>query len=124
MTLKTKYSKLLSLQEVCTFVNGKVLTTADRETPKIAKAFASDLMSDVLMLDSAHVLLITGLSNPQVIRTAEMSDINTVVVGRNKKCSSEMINLANECDITLIESPYSVFKISGILFQNGIEPIF
>ncbi|MCF8331541.1 MAG: hypothetical protein K9H84_03730 [Bacteroidales bacterium] len=109
---------------MCDIIAGKILTASESESQFISKAFASDLMSDVLMLDSGHILLITGLSNPQVIRTAEMSDIKTVVVGRNKKCSSEMINLAKECDITLIESPYSIFKISGVLYESGINPIF
>ncbi|MFW6019218.1 MAG: hypothetical protein ACOCPM_01430 [Bacteroidales bacterium] len=123
MSLKTKNLSLTTLS-ISTIVNGAICGASGDTEHKIEYAFASDLMSDVLMLDTNNITLITGLANPQVIRTAEMSDIKLVIIARDKKCSSEMINLAQHNGITIIESPYSVFKISGLLYNQGIKPIF
>lgn len=87
-------------------------------------AFASDLMSDVLTLKADNVLLITGLSNLQTIRTAEMSDIKVIVLARNKKASAEMIEMADELGIILIECCYSIYKCCGILFTKGIKSVY
>jgi hypothetical protein len=66
----------------------------------------------------------TGLGNVQTIRTAEMSDINTIIFVRNKKVNEDMLQLAAENDMVLIECPYSMFRASGILYQAGLEPIY
>jgi predicted transcriptional regulator len=91
---------------------------------QIEDAFASDLMSDVLTLDHARPLLITGLTNLQTIRTAEMADIHVIVFACGKKVTDEMLLLAAENNMALIETSYSVFRTSGILYQHGIKPIF
>jgi predicted transcriptional regulator len=87
-------------------------------------AFASDLMSDVLTLQNNNVLLITGLNNVQALRTAYMSDIHCVIIARNKTVTNEMLNLANELQIHIIQSAYTVFRISGILYSNDLKPIY
>ncbi len=91
---------------------------------EVSLGFASDLMSDVLTLKDDNVLLITGLANMQTLRTAEMSDIQCVIFARNKKISVEMQELAQENDIIVLECEYSVFKTCGLLFTEGISPIF
>jgi hypothetical protein len=96
---------------------------ADKEV-EVFEAFASDLMSDVLTIGNHHPVLITGLSNIQTIRTAEMADIKVIVLARGKKASSDMILLAEENNMILIETSYSVFKTSGILYQNGIQALY
>ena len=88
------------------------------------KAFASDLMSDVLKVSFDDTVLVTGLCNNQTMRTADMADISLVVIARGKQADEEMLALAMDSDITLIESPFSVFRISGLLYQAGIEPLF
>jgi predicted transcriptional regulator len=87
-------------------------------------AFASDLMSDVLTTKNDSMLLITGLANVQTIRTAEMSDIHCIVFARGKKVSDEMIELAVENEMVLIECRYSMFKTSGMLYAAGIQPVY
>lgn len=83
---------------------------------KVKSAFASDLMSDVLTMDEEDLVLITGLCTQQVIRTAEMSDIETIIFARGKIVTQDIIDLAAEHDITLISSKYSVFKLCGLLY--------
>lgn len=95
----------------------------DREV-SVEYAFASDLMSDVLRLDKDGILLITGLCNIQTLRTAEMADIQFIIFTRDKKATCEMREIAEENQICLIETPFSSFKTSGILYKLGYKPIY
>ena len=114
----------MQVGNIAELLKAKVLTPELDLSAEVDHAFASDLMSDVLTGDYHKTILITGLSNIQSIRTAEMSDIREVVIGRNKEVSQEMIQLAHESDIVLIQSSYSLYKISGILYEAGIKPVY
>lgn len=114
----------MKVSEIVKLLDGNMLCGEARSDYTIEVAFASDLMSDVLTLKNDHVLLITGLNNMQTIRTAEMSDINCIILARNKRASEDMIALARENEMILIECRYSVFKTCGLLFQAGVKPIF
>jgi serine kinase of HPr protein (carbohydrate metabolism regulator) len=105
-------------------INARLVSHNADQSTEVEYAFASDLMSDVLTIGEHAPMLITGLSNLQTIRTAEMADIKVIVLARGKKASPEMISLAQENEITIVETPYSVFKTSGILYKAGIKPIF
>jgi len=87
-------------------------------------AFGSDLMSDVLTLEEQTPLLITGLANTQSIRTAEMADIEIVLIARGKEVTQAMIDLAEENGIVLLSSPFSLYKICGLLYQNGMKALY
>ena len=91
---------------------------------EITTAFSSDLMSDVLTLDHHDIVLITGLANIQLIRTVEIADVPVVLLCRNKKATPEMIQLANEIGIVLLETPFSIFRAGGVLYQNGLKPLY
>jgi len=114
----------MKVKDIVKILDARIVCGEGRQDYAIDVAFASDLMSDVLTLKNDHVLLITGLANLQTIRTAEMSDINCIVFARNKKASPEMVALAGENDIILIECRYSVFRTSGLLYQAGVKPIY
>jgi predicted transcriptional regulator len=114
----------MKIEQIAELLNGKVVCGEEFLDRCVKSVFASDLMSDVLTLRSDNLLLMTGLGNVQTIRTAEMSDINTIIFVRNKKVNEEMLKLAAENDMVLIECPYSMFKASGILYQAGLEPIY
>ena len=114
----------MKIKEVIDIINGKLVCGETMMDADVQKAFASDLMSDVLTIDTDDVMLITGLANVQAIRTAEMSDISCIIFARKKKVSTEMINLAKESNIVLIECEGSVFKTSGKLYNAGIKPVF
>ncbi|MGQ9654535.1 MAG: DRTGG domain-containing protein [Thermodesulfobacteriota bacterium] len=87
---------------------------------EIRKAFASDLMSDVLAFATEGSLLLTGLTNAQVIRTAEMLDISAVVFVRGKRPQPEAIQLATAKGIPLLTTPYILFESCGRLYRCGI----
>ncbi|HSH52153.1 MAG TPA: DRTGG domain-containing protein [Bacteroidales bacterium] len=114
----------MKIKEIVNIVDGKVLCGNELLETIVQKGFASDLMSDVLTLDEDDILLITGLANLQAIRTAEMSDITCIIFARNKKVTQDMISLATENQMVLIECPCSVFKTAGKLYNAGIKPVF
>jgi len=114
----------MKIKEVAQIIGGKVVTGAELLENEVNRGFASDLMSDVLTLDSEELMLITGLANLQAIRTAEMSDISCIIFARNKKVNAEMIQVAEESNIVLIECAGSVFKTAGVLYKAGIKPVF
>jgi predicted transcriptional regulator len=113
----------MKISEIANLINGEILS-GNAENGHLTKAFSSDLMSDVLTLETENTILITGLANLQAIRTAEMSDIDCIIFARNKKVTEDMVNLAKENEMTIIRTPCSVFKTSGELYGAGIEPIF
>ena len=90
----------------------------------IRHAFAADLMSDVLRLNTENMLLITGIANLQVIRTAEMSDIPFILFVRDKKVTPEMKELAQENGILLLQCKQSMFKVCGELYKAGLPPVY
>lgn len=125
---ETNNSKVISfvmrIEKVAELLGARILTPELELSREVSHAFTSDLMSDVLTGDFDHMVLVTGLANLQAIRTAEMSDISEVIVGRNKEVSEAMIELAIENDIVLIQSQYSLFRISGMLYEAGIKAVY
>jgi predicted transcriptional regulator len=117
-------SNQMTIRDIAGLIDGKVICCEDRLSTSVEYAFASDLMSDVLTVEKENILLITGLTNLQVIRTSEMSDINCVIVARDKKVNDDMVKLAEENNIILVECPYSVFHVSGELYKAGLKPIY
>jgi predicted transcriptional regulator len=114
----------MTIREVAEIIEGRVICCEDRVSTSVEYAFSSDLMSDVLTIEKENLLLITGLANLQTIRTSEMSDISCIIFARDKKIGEEMISLARENNMILVESPHSVFHISGELYKAGIKSIY
>ena len=114
----------MKIREIAQLVDGVLVGAPVDEFYEIEKAFASDLMSDVLRFSMDETILITGLCNNQTLRTAEMSDVRVVLLGRDKQPDEDMLELAKDMDITLIKSKYSIFKLSGILYSAGIKPLY
>ncbi|MBO4581961.1 MAG: hypothetical protein J5701_06745 [Bacteroidales bacterium] len=113
----------MKIKEIADLLNGKIIGDINYETES-DNAFASDLMSDVLRLTTPCAMLITGLCNMQTIRTAEMADIKVIILARGKIADEEMIEQASVNDIIIIETGYSLFKVSGILYNYGVQPIY
>ena len=110
-------------EEFLRLIKGKVVSGADCEEQDVEHVFASDLMSDVLTLKDTP-MLITGLCNVQTIRTCDMATLDIVVFVRNKKPTPDMVELAEDNDMVLIATSYSMFKTCGLLFDAGIQPLY
>ena len=114
----------MKIQEIAQLVDGEIVGAPADDNYVVEKAFASDLMSDVLRFSMDETVLITGLCNNQTMRTAEMADLRVVLLGRDKQPDEDMLALAEDLDITLIKSKFSIFKISGILYGAGLKPLY
>ena len=86
----------------------------------VYSAFGCDLMSDVLAYVTDQAVLLTGLVNPQVIRTALMMDMNCIVFVRSKLPSEEMIKLAKEHEIVMMSTDKTLYTSCGELYMNGL----
>ncbi|MDE5418911.1 hypothetical protein L3049_12970 [Labilibaculum sp. DW002] len=115
---------MVKVADVVDKLNASVICGNGDLNQDIDFGFASDLMSDVLTIDSDNLLLVTGLNNLQTIRTSEMSDIPYILFVRDKKASEEMKNLAEESGITILECRYSMFRACSILCNMGLEPVY
>ncbi len=116
--------KMMKIKDIREILQAEVVTGNHQLEMEVQQAFASDLMSDVLRLQTEDLVLITGLANLQSIRTAEMADIQCVVFARGKKISQEMLELAKENEMIILQCEYSVFKSSGLLYQAGLKPVY
>lgn len=115
----------MTIGEVANLVQGEIVCGADFQDRVVEQVLASDLMSDVLTIrDTDGLLLTTGLSNLQSIRTCEMSDIQMMLVVRGKAVTDEMIELAEDNDMIIVKTEFSMYKTCGILFGQGIPPIY
>jgi len=110
----------MKLREVLSVIEGKVISPDVDLDAEVEMACGSDLMSDVLAFTHAGTLLMTGLTNPQVIRTAEVAGIAAIVFVRGKFPPPETISLAREMDIPLLASKYTMFETCGRLYKAGL----
>ena len=109
--------KICTIQEL---LGARVLVGEEDLGKHVYSACGSDMMSDVLAFVKDQAVLITGLVNAQVIRTAEMMDMVCVVFVRDKQPTEEMLRLAEECGIVVLASKKRMYEACGILYSNGL----
>lgn len=110
----------MKLSEVRDILDAEIIVGEDCLDLEVRTAFGADLMSDVLAFAKAGSLLLTGLTNTQVIRTANVLDIAAIILVRGKKPSSETIALASELKIPILATKYILFETAGRLYMKGI----
>jgi predicted transcriptional regulator len=110
----------MNIQELTQIVEGNLITNTVDLRRKAKGAFAADLMSDVLASIQPDAVLITGLCNPQVVRTAHMSDVAAIILVRGKNAPEETIALANEEEIPIISTPFGMYEACVRLHQAGL----
>jgi len=113
----------MTVKELLKYINGKLLTKSGDLNREVKGGCGADLMSDVLASIQPDAVLLTGLCNPQVVRTAQMSDVAAIVFVRGKNPDQSTIDLAESEGIPLITSPYGMFELSGRLFQAGLPSL-
>ena len=109
----------MKISEIARLVDAKVFCDSGEDT-EIRCAFACDMMSDVLAYVKNQAVLVTGLVNPQVIRTAEMMDIPCVVIVRGKEPTPLMIEIAADRGITVMNTNHRMYTVCGILYNHGL----
>jgi len=110
----------MTLEEVLTIIEGKVISSQVDLSCEVRMACGADLMSDVLSFTHAGTILLTGLTNPQVVRTAEMAEITAIVFVRGKLPPPETVSLADNKGIPLLASKYTLYETCGRLYGEGL----
>lgn len=108
------------LIEILKISEGILLTNTANLEVQAEGAFAADLMSDVLASIQPEAVLLTGLCNPQVVRTALIADVRAIIFVRAKNPDPETIELANSESVPLISSPLGLYELSGRLHSAGL----
>ena len=109
--------KISTIQEL---LEAEVVCGEEYLDHEVHSACGSDMMSDVLAYVKDQAVLLTGLVNPQVIRTAEMMDMVCIVFVRSKSPSEEMIRLAKESDMVILKTNKRMYEACGRLYVGGL----
>jgi predicted transcriptional regulator len=111
---------IMTLRDIKDILEADVLCGDHLLDREVQTGFACDLISEMLAFASSNTLLITSLTNPHVIHTAEVMDAVGVVFVGGKKPSLSMIKQVNSSRIPLLSTDLLIFKCCGLLFQHGI----
>ena len=110
----------MKLSRLVEILEGTVITGENHLDTEVNTAFSADLMSDVLAFAKPKSLILTGLTNPQVVRTASILDSAAIVIVRGKIPPAETVKLAKELNIPIVSTKYILFETSGRLYVNGM----
>lgn len=110
----------MKLKKIIEILEAKIIYGDEHLEKEVETVAAADLMSDVLAFAKPDSLLLTGLTNSQVIRTAEMSDITAICFVRGKRPSAEVIELAKNKEIPIFTTKFSMYISCGKLYKEGI----
>ena len=111
----------MTVAEAVKLLDGQFFWGEDKAEVEVGSACGADLMSDVMAFVKDRVLLLTGLVNPQVIRTAELLDIRSIIFVRGKAPGRDMIEMAEQSEIILAGTKLSMFLSCGKLYEAGLK---
>lgn len=113
----------MNIADVVKLLDGVILCGEDLvESIEVKNAYGADLMSDVLAFAKPGSLLITGLTNVQIVRTAQMMDLPAIIFVRGKRPQESTLELAKKVGVPIILARKSMYEACGILFGAGISP--
>ncbi|SJZ67451.1 DRTGG domain-containing protein [Selenihalanaerobacter shriftii] len=111
----------MKLQDIKEITDSEVIFGEDKLDLEILAVCGADLMSDVLAFSAEKTLLLTGLTKPQVIRTAEMLGLSAIIFVRGKKPNDQTVRLAEDSNIPLLYTEHSLYETCGQLYEAGIK---
>ena len=111
----------MTINTVKDLLEAEILCGSEILEEEVHSACGSDMMSDVLAFVKDQAVMLTGLVNAQVIRTAEMMDMKCIVFVRSKRPSADMIDLAEEHGIAVMTTAKRMYDACGILYSNGLR---
>ena len=109
--------KIINIKEL---LDAEVLCGDEFLEKEVHSACGSDMMSDVLAYVKDQAVLLTGLVNSQVIRTAEMMDMVCIVFVRSKRPTADMLEIAKDSGITVLATDKRMYEACGTLYSNGL----
>ena len=111
----------MTINTVKDLLEAEILCGSENLEEEVHSACGSDMMSDVLAYVKDQAVMLTGLVNAQVIRTAEMMDMKCIVFVRSKRPSADMLELAEEHGIAVMSTAKRMYDACGILYSNGLR---
>lgn len=109
------------VKDVRDVLKAKVLSGEEYLDREVGSACGADMMSDVLAFSKDHSILLTGLCNLQVIRTAELLDIVCIIFVRGKKPDQAMLERAKNSELVIMETGHRMFSACGMLYEAGLR---
>ena len=110
--------KISTVKEI---LNARVLCGEEHLGRHVYSACGCDMMSDVLAYVKDQAVLLTGLVNPQVVRTAEMMDMVCIVFVRSKQPTEAILTLARNSGIVVLATEMRLYEACGRLYSNGLQ---
>ena len=110
----------MKITTIAELLNAKVLCGEELLDGEVCSACGCDMMSDVLAYVKEQAVLMTGLCNPQVVRTAVMMDMKCIVFVRGKMPSEDILELARDADIVVLATDERMYVACGKLYANGL----
>ncbi|MBQ4617944.1 MAG: hypothetical protein IJB27_06180 [Clostridia bacterium] len=110
----------MEIRQIQEVLEAQMIVGEDSLDKDVHSACGSDMMSDVLAYVKDQAVLLTGLVNAQVIRTAQMMDMICVVFVRSKQPTADMVELAQEAGITLMSTKKRMYEACGLLYASGL----
>ena len=111
----------MKICEIKELLNAEVLSGEELMDEEVRMACGSDMMSDVLAFVKEQAVMLTGLVNPQVVRTAEMMDMKVIVFVRGKCPDAAIVSLAEQLDIVVLKTKLEMFTSCGRLYEAGLR---
>jgi predicted transcriptional regulator len=111
----------MKISKIKELLEASVLCGEELLDGEVNSAFGCDMMSDVLAFVKDQAVLITGLCNPQVVRTAMMMDMKCIVFVRGKVPNEAVVELARDAGIVVLASEFKMYGACGILYENGLR---
>lgn len=111
----------MTIREAATVLGATLICGQDMDKP-LSSACGADLMSDVLAFAKEGSMLLTGMVNQHVVRTAEMLDVLCICFVRGKKPTEDVCALAKQTGVILICCDMTLYEACGRLYQSGLSP--
>ena len=111
----------MTVREIQETLGARVISGEEWLDKEVHTACGSDMMSDVLAYVKDQAVLLTGLVNAQVVRTAEMMDMVCIVFVRSKCPTEEMVELARESNMVLLRTKKRMYEACGKLYAGGLD---
>ncbi len=111
----------MKISEIVKLLDAQVLCGEDQLEGEVKSACGCDMMSDVLAFVKEQAVLLTGLCNPQVVRTAQMMDMRCIVFVRGKLPPDDVVELARKADIVVLATAERLYVACGVLYTHGLS---
>jgi hypothetical protein len=118
----SKPKEIMRLIDLAETIEGTIHVGADQADRIIDLAFAADLLSDVLALTEEQTALVTGMTNPQVMRVAEILNITAVILVRGKVPPAALTEYAEQLGVPLLSTKKTMFETCGLMYSRGVRP--